>query len=293
MKTHTAPARTLPFELGEPRSFAGLTIVPLFPAGPAQLEYVGLDEAAARGLTVTEVDVAGDVQALLLENPLGERVLLYEGEELVGAKQNRILERAILVEARSTLKIPVHCVEQGRWAYRTERFAPAPRAAYPELRRAQRLGQGAVWESVAAKASRLDAFSLTGAAEAVYDSRQETLEDYLKAVPRADGQAGVIVGIAGRLVCLDYVSRSEVFAGLYGKLLRGYALDALETPFDRPLAQGAVGRFLGELELAERLYRPAVGHGEEARLEGYAVGSELTANGEVIALTAFPRALSH
>jgi hypothetical protein len=44
--------------------------------------------------------------------------------------------------------------------------------------------------------------------------------------PRLDGQSGVLVGIGGRLVCLDYVLRSDVFAGLYLKLLRGYALTA-------------------------------------------------------------------
>ena len=98
----------------------------------------------------------------------------------------------------------------------------------------------------------------------------------------------MLVGIAGRLVCLDYVSRSEVFAGLYLKLLRGYALDALETPLDRPLRKAAVGRFLGELELAQRTRRPVVGLGEAGQLTEYAVGSELVVDGELVALTAFP-----
>ena len=45
--------------------------------------------------------------------PLDSRVLLYDGEELVGAKQNRILNVSVLVEAKSTLRIPVSRVEQG------------------------------------------------------------------------------------------------------------------------------------------------------------------------------------
>jgi len=73
---------------------------------------VGLDEAAAGGLTVTEVDESGSVESLLVANPLGTAALLYEGEELVGAKQNRVLERSILVAAGSTLEIPAKCVEQ-------------------------------------------------------------------------------------------------------------------------------------------------------------------------------------
>jgi hypothetical protein len=88
----------LPFEVGEARSFAGLTIAPLFPVQPPDLDYIGLDEAVARGLAVTEVDESGSVGTLRVKNPLGELVLLYEGQELVGAKQNRILERTAVRE---------------------------------------------------------------------------------------------------------------------------------------------------------------------------------------------------
>ena len=58
---------------------------------------------------------------LVVENPLDERVLLYDGEELVGAKQNRILNVSVLVEAKSALTIPVSCVEQGRWSHVSRR----------------------------------------------------------------------------------------------------------------------------------------------------------------------------
>jgi hypothetical protein len=127
-----ASTNMLPFELGSPRSFSGLTLVPLFPSRPPVLEYLGLDEAAARGFRVSEIGDEGVVEWLLVENSLPEVVLLYDGEELVGAKQNRIVEQTILVGAGSSLKIPAKCVERGRWARRSQHFAPAPRAAYPE-----------------------------------------------------------------------------------------------------------------------------------------------------------------
>ena len=234
----------------------------------------------------------GSVESLLVVNPLGTAVLLYEGEELVGAKQNRVLERSILVGASSKLEIPAKCVEQGRWGYRSRRFAPAPRAAHPELRRIRHdLGhpsQQHVWEEIGAKSARLGTHSPTGAAEAMYVQQGASLDEYLQALPRLDGQAGAIVGIAGELVCLDFVSRSEVFAGLYLKLLRGYALSAIERPLDKPMRRRDLGRFLGELELAKRARRPAVGLGEEGVLTEYAVGSELVVEGEVVALSAFP-----
>jgi hypothetical protein len=284
----TSPPETLPFELGEPRSFRALTLIPLFPTAKPELEYVGLDEASARGLDVTEIGDAGVVELLAVANPLDDHVLLYEGEELVGAKQNRVLEQTILVAAGGALKIPAKCVERGRWSQRSERFQPAPRAAYPSLRRAQRDGQCAVWADISAKQVRLAAVSPTEAAEQMYVSHHGSLDEHAQALPRLDGQSGVLVGIGGRLVCLDYVSRSDVFAGLYLKLLRGYALDAIESRSERSLSKTDVGRLLGELELVERTRRPAVGLGEEGELAGYAVGRELSVDGEVVALTAFP-----
>ena len=229
MKTNTKPNTTLPFELGDERSFGGLTLVPLFPRDEPKLEYVGLDEAVARGLVVKEVDAEAIVGELLVENPLDELVLLYEGEELVGAKQNRIIQELTLVPAHSKARLPVRCVEAGRWSLRTPKFQPAPHAAYPSLRKESRTSQQAVWAEVASKAQRLEAPSPTGAQEAIYVKRRATIDEYAASLPRLHGQSGVLVGIGGKIVFLDYVSRSDVFAGLYSKLLRGYALEALET----------------------------------------------------------------
>jgi hypothetical protein len=287
MKTHTAASMSLPFELGEPQSHAGLTIVPLFAERRLKLEYLGLDEAVARGLVVEET---GFVEELLVQNPLDELVLLYEGEELVGAKQNRILARSALVGASSKLKIPVNCVEQGRWSHRfVPRFEPAPRAAYPQLRMMSRMaGQGAVWNDIASKSARLAAATPTQASEAMYVKRHGSLEEYAEALPRRDGQCGAIVGIAGEIRCLDFVGRSDVFAGLYAKLLRGYALEAIERPLDKALE--GVERFLAAIDREGARLVPAVGVGTEARLDGaVVVGTELSAHGEVVTLTAFPR----
>ena len=262
MNTTTALTQSLPFELGETRSHGGLTLVALFPLAEPTLDYIGLDEALARGLTVTETGEAGAVEALHVTNPLADRVLLYEGEELVGAKQNRIVRMTTLVEAGRSTVLPVHCVERGRWAWRSRRFTTAPHAAYPQLRRASRSGQSATWASLELKADLHEAHSPTGAQDAIYAHRAPSLDEYVGALPRLPGQAGVLVGIAGELVCLDYVSRPDVFADLY--------------------------RFLDALSTSRSRLRPPTGTGTERRLVGRVVGSELSAYGEVVALSAFP-----
>ena len=59
----------------------------------------------------------GEVPNLSVTNSSDRPILIPEGEILVGAKQNRVVNVTVLVAARSTFKVPVSCVEQGRWRY--------------------------------------------------------------------------------------------------------------------------------------------------------------------------------
>src|SRR4051812_30575849 len=122
-------------QLGEPVEHRGIVIAPIFPRSQPGAEYLTLEEAIPLGFRVEEVDEAGSVPELVVHNPLEADVLLYDGEELLGAKQNRILNVTVLVAAQSLTRIPVTCVEEGRWSTRTALFQSAPHMSYPELRR--------------------------------------------------------------------------------------------------------------------------------------------------------------
>src|SRR5438128_1202164 len=122
-------------QFGEPREHRGVVVVPLFPLHDPVASYLTLDEALEGGLRITEIGESGSVPELAVENPLEASVLLYDGVELVGAKQNRILNVSVLVDKKTTLKIPVSCVEQGRWSRRSAFFSAAPHVASPALRR--------------------------------------------------------------------------------------------------------------------------------------------------------------
>jgi hypothetical protein len=76
-----------------------------------------------------------------------EPVLIIDGEELVGAKQNRVVNLTILVAAQSALTIPVSCVEAGRWTARSRAF---PFGRCHRRRRRSRTGHGMDIEQVPA-----------------------------------------------------------------------------------------------------------------------------------------------
>jgi ARG and Rhodanese-Phosphatase-superfamily-associated Protein domain len=50
-----------------------------------------------------------------------------EGEEVVGAKQNRTINLSILVPAQAEVIAPVTCVEAGRWHARSAQFPSSSR----------------------------------------------------------------------------------------------------------------------------------------------------------------------
>ncbi len=287
------------FQVGEPVEHRGVVVAPLFPRHDPRAGYLTLDEAIPRGLKIEEVGQSGSVPELMVVNPLAEQVLLYDGEELVGAKQNRILNVSVLVGAGSELRIPVSCVEEGRWRSVGPAFEAARHAAHPELRRrkaeslrheplARGLSQGDVWDEVREKNHRMHVASPTGASADAYVRFEDRLSKLERAFPLQPGQSGAVLAL-GDSLCLDYVSRPDAFARLYPRLLRGYMLDALER-LDRPRGDG-ISAFVEEVASAERTRRPSAGLGEDVRLEGAGVvGSGLELDGELLQLSAFTSA---
>jgi hypothetical protein len=283
-----------PIQLGDPVEHRGVVIAPLFPRTDPRAEYLTLDEAIPLGFHVTELDAAGSVPELLAKNPLDSNVLLYDGEELLGAKQNRILNVTVLVPARSETKIPVSCVEEGRWHARSAHFAPSGQTAYPELRRRKAVqlsaaplergvAQHAVWEEVAAKAQRLGVDSPTSAQADIYRAKP-TPDDLRDAFPLVPGQSGALLALGDRF-CLDYVSRPDAFARLYPKLLEGYLLDAREHAGDK---HADLQAFLERTLTAPRSRRASAGLGEDVRLAAdNLVGSGLELDTELVQLCAF------
>ena len=99
---------------GQPQRHGALTVVPILAPMQAEPAWLTLAEAGER-VRITEISEGGSVPDLRVANLGDLPMLLLDGEQLVGAKQNRILNMTVLVAARSEVTIPVSCVEQGRW----------------------------------------------------------------------------------------------------------------------------------------------------------------------------------
>ena len=182
--------------LGASSTFGNLTVIPLLGETPFERDYLGLSEAGRAGATrVGEVSQGGSVPELRIENSGDKPVLILEGEELVGAKQNRTSNVTILVPAGKSLRIPVTCVESGRWAYRGADLEPSKQVHFARGRLnkmrsvsdsmrhegSRHADQGRVWDDIAHKSARMHVSAPTSAMSEVFESHRDRLDDYVGA----------------------------------------------------------------------------------------------------------------
>ena len=296
-------------EIGQPSQFRNLTLFPLTRGSIPirELDYLLLEDGIAQGkVRVTELRAGGSVPELRLENGADLPVLLVDGEELIGAKQNRVLNLTILVAAKHTTTIPVTCVEAGRWAMSAADLKTADHFMY-SLGRGERLAgvtesmrssgtrrsdQGAVWRDIASKAMRLKALSPTGAMSDIFERHSAQVEEFTRAFAWQEGQCGVAFGIGGRVFGLEIFDHAEVMRRFFQKLVRSYALDALDAAQDanKPAGMEAVRALVTQIGEVPSFADQAIGVGKDVRFNGDGIsGAALWAKDRFMHICAFAR----
>jgi hypothetical protein len=291
--------------LGDPTTFLNLTVFPLHSNKGYRRDYITLREAVQAGTaTVREISEGGSVPELQLHNTGKQPVLILDGEELIGAKQNRTANVTILAPAGKSVHIPVTCVEAGRWSYTSRDFAPSDQMHYSAGRKrkmssvytslsttgARSADQGQVWSDIGDKAQRMRSPSPTGAMSDIYQSHRHSIDDYVKAFTAQAGQCGAVFAIGKHVEGLELFDCADTLTDMLPKLVRSYAIDALEGGKSNP--QGAKRKraeeFLQLVIDSPVETFPAVGLGTEVRMSASGlIAGGLVADDRVVHLAAF------
>ncbi len=307
----------LGMELGAAQSFENMTVFGLLTSLDGGPEYITLKEALEKGVfKVAEVSEGGSVPELKVENMGDIAVLLLDGEELMGAKQNRVLNTTILVAPKSAIKVPVSCTEHGRWSYESREFAESGNVMHKSMRAVNARevnlnldaskefcsNQGMIWDNVAAMAFDMKVSSRTGAMRDVFEARGADLDGYLKNFKAAEGLKGILVFIDGKPAGMDFVSRDKAFVTLFPKLVKSYAMEAMLLRERRKAGRGKGGadkasvmpgaddarEFLKQAAACEEKKYASVGMGWSYRYSGAGiVGSALTVDENIVHVAFF------
>lgn len=272
------------------------------PDGP---EYLVLREAFdADVLRVTETSESGTVPELVVRNTGKLPVLILDGEELAGAKQNRVVNTSVLVPPETKIVVPVSCTEAGRWNYRSASFADSDlimsstirakksRSVSENLKTSSsfRSNQGEVWSEIEREADACGVRSATGAMKDTYETHRERMKEQADKFSLVDGQAGCLVFLNGRPAGLELLSRPEKYALLHEKVLRSYAVSTLRNRQKAVLrvSQTDVEKRFSEIMPVRAECFPSVGLGDDCRLrETTMAGSALRYEGETIHAAVF------
>lgn len=251
------PRQLQAIKLGEPQSHRHITVFPLVTGEDGGPEYITLSEALAdRAFTVAELSREGSVPELRVINSGGSAVLLLDGEELVGAKQNRVLNTSVLIPGKSETVIPVSCTEHGRWSYSSAFFAESGVVMSSQARAFKSSSvssslaasakyssdQSGVWAQIQELHRKAGTSSRTAAMLDAYKAREENLSRALNAFPPVTHQHGLLVVVNGQVVGLDWVSRGASYRLLHTKLLKSYVFDGLIEPGREELPPGELAR---------------------------------------------------
>jgi hypothetical protein len=271
------------FRLGSPQTAGRLTLLPVFCDGPG-LEYVTLAEAQKDGTTeITEVDAHGTVSTLQIRTSSKLPVLVIDGEVLVGLKQNRVLNTTILVPGESTLKIPVSCVEAGRWRRATSKASRAAYGLSPKIRAMKRhsvtlsarasgefaADQNAVWAEVEGSLGDLGVDSETRAYSDIEKQRRSEIEDRLTQLQPEPGQSGVLALIGGEPVAFDLFDRPSTLTRMWQGLIGSYIAESLApNTSSESLDLDAAAGWIRGAGAGEATGHRAVGLGESVSITG-------------------------
>jgi len=295
--------------LGPETRFHNLTMTPILGDEEGRPDYVTLDEALGNGWAeITEIDEGGRVSELKVIVKGKAPVLLIDGEELIGAKQNRVLNLTILAPAERTTVVPVSCVESGRWLRTSRGFSSSPRTQFAEGRAAKMRqvtaslstaghrtsNQSDVWSRIADKSARLNASSDTSAMSAMFEKVGTGIDEYVHAFTPLERQVGAVFYIDNQPVGLELFDAAETWRKLSAKLIRSFAVDAIDRQGRRTPASGIADPAIFAAAIASSAASSfaAAGEGDDVRFSGSDIAAAaLVARGRVIHLSAFPVAI--
>jgi hypothetical protein len=303
----------------KPLQYENILILPVTEPAYEKPDYISSDEAFKLGcLQIKEVSESGSVPHLLAVNKCNRKVLLPEGEEVKGAKQNRTFNTSILLKENSETVIPVSCTEQGRWRYHKETFDPTDSWIPSEMRmkKIRSVSRSAfinknyfsnqreVWDEVHRYENLIGFRSQTNALRDVLNAKKKDFDKITGHFPLVDNQTGLAVFIDGKLKGMDVITNHKVFKQLYPKILKSYLTDAIlfrkikssaglldldmQVNFDAEKAKEKLEHLL-EIALMGKLFMSkSPGLGDDIRIESTQInGFALAYDDKIVHMTLF------
>lgn len=223
--------------------------------------YTSLHQAMLNDkVVITEASTGGTVNTLIARNLSTDTLFLMSGEILQGGKQDRVIARDMLIPpGEGRVRIPVFCVEQGRWKYKgqsnDQKFSEYYGMANEHLRDIidHRLGQAQVWDEVSKSNKRdgvnssTDAYTDHANNRAFRRAEQEYVDFFLNLFEQDDTILGVVAITENRVEGADLFINNNLFRQEFQKLIYSYIDEAVTYGAPIVIRQNVVEDYVNSL----------------------------------------------
>lgn len=287
----------------QPKISGNIAIMPFLHDSNTKIHYISGGKAMSQNLVnLREISHGGSVGEIIIENLSPEKIFFPDGDQIIGAKQNRILNHAILVDALSNVKIDVSCVEQGRWQYQSQKFNRSNHMAPMDLRKAMKIhvenyllkeqkfksNQSEVWEKVHKTIRDENFYSPTMAMNEALDQIYLRKKELIEAFKFNRKFNGFVAFVDDKIINLEYISSPDCFQDYYEKFISSLLMDMevilnKKGEIDYP---GKLNEFILKINNSESMQFKSTALGEDIRwtIDDYKV-SCLSVEDEIINLS--------
>lgn len=224
-----------------------LTLTPIHAPSSLDFDLQTFDELQPVGLVeAKEIGIEGSVTSIEVLNKSDTFLLFLDGESILGAKQNRVCQKSMIIAPNSSATVPVNCIEQGRWHYdgnnqfRSGDFVASPRMRDQKIERLkqgqERMIQQETWREVAKISMFIDTRSDSADLGEIYRRKNvDNVDAYVEFLTKWPANGYYVEGVGKPFVELfhsEELCRVHMIKSIHGLLA--------DTNFSRRATQQGV-----------------------------------------------------
>jgi len=282
----------------------GLTLFPVYGEVKSSYYYLTLDEAIKKDILIIKEGAMEMVSRIEVINKGKDNVFIMEGEELVGCKQNRVVNVSLIIPGETKVNIPVSCVEEGRWHYVSHKFRGGGNISFCELRIIQKSSvmenlekrksydtdQDGMWEVIEKRLKDMKVPSASGAMKDIYEKREREFKKFSEVFIPMNKQIGGIFCINGDVVGMDVFDKPATWKKLMPKILKSYFLEVSFLNKKKRTLKKKADEFLKGILKANFSFYPVPGKGKSVIIKGNnVIGTSLLVSNTVIHTSVFKK----